>query len=115
MQENNLLTINQVSDLLKIPKPTLRFWEKDLDGIIVPLRTNGGQRRYAAENISTIEQIKQLRRHGISLAEIKRKLSDSNNAKVCNSNSNDLDLLAERVAEIVKAEIHRFLESEDWE
>ena len=62
MQEKNLLTIKQVSRRLNIPKPTLRFWEKELDGIIVPLRNNGGQRHYTPENIAIIEEIKKLRK-----------------------------------------------------
>ena len=41
---------------------------------MVPLRTNGGQRRYAAEHISIIEEIKGLKRAGLSLVEIKRKM-----------------------------------------
>ena len=112
MQENNLLTINQVSDLLNIPKPTLRFWEKELDGIIVPLRTNGGQRRYIPENISMIEKIKRMREEGMSLAEIKRRLTNSGKVSGDHSNSNRIDLLAERVAEVVKAEVSKFLEGE---
>ena len=108
MQENNLLTINQVSDLLKLPKPTLRFWEKELDGIFVPFRTNGGQRRYTVENIAVIEEIKKLKSKGMSLPEIKRKLSNSD--KGDKSNSNRIDFLAARVAEVVKAEVNRFFE-----
>jgi DNA-binding transcriptional MerR regulator len=111
MQQNGLLTINQVSDLLEVPKPTLRFWEKELDGIIVPLRTDGGQRRYTAKNISVLEEIKRLRKRGMSLAEIKGKLGNSNKVGN-NSNSDRIDLLAERVAEVVKAEVSRFLEGE---
>ena len=112
MQENDLLTINQVSDRLKIPKPTLRFWEKELDGIIVPLRTQGGQRRYTAESISVVEEIKNLRKRGMSLAEVKRKLSNSDKAEGDNSNSNRIDFLADRLAKVVKAEVHRFFERE---
>ena len=57
-----------VSCLMVPAKPTLRLWEKELDGIIVFHRTRGGQRRYA------------------------------------------LELLAARVAEVVRAEVHRFFE-----
>ena len=105
-----LLSIQEVSDLLKVPKPTLRFWEKELDGIIAPLRTNGGQRRYTAENISVVEEIRELRKRGMSLAEIKRKLGNGDKAKGDHSNSDRIDLLANRVAEVVKAEVHRFFE-----
>ena len=113
MQENNLLTINQVSDLLKIPKPTLRFWEKALAGIIVPLRSNGGQRRYTAENISVVEEIKNLRETGMSLAEVKRKLGKGQMSEAGSQRSGDertdrVDFLAERVAEVVRSEVLRF-------
>ena len=74
MQENNLLSIQEVSNMLKLPKPTLRFWEKELDGIFMPFRTRGGQRRYNLETISVIEEIKRLRERGMSLSEINRKL-----------------------------------------
>jgi len=108
MQDKNLLTIRQLSLRLNIPRPTLRFWEKELEGILVPLRTGGGQRRYSVETISVIEEIKRLRERGMSLLEIKRKLSNSD--KGGSPNSNRIDLLAERVAEVVKAELNRFFE-----
>jgi len=41
--ENPLSSIQEVSTFLNVPKPTLRFWEKELDGILVPSRTRGGQ------------------------------------------------------------------------
>ena len=68
------ITIQQVSQKLDVPKPTLRFWEREFDGILVPLRTSGGQRRYAPEHISVIKEIKMLKKDGLSLVEIKRKL-----------------------------------------
>ena len=108
--ENRLSSIQEVSVLLNVPKPTLRFWEKEFEGILVPLRTDGGQRRYTVENIAVIEEIKKLKRKGMSLPEIKRKFSDSH--KEGNPNSNNVDLLAARVAEAVKAEVNRFFE---WE
>ena len=107
-RQEQLFTIQQLSLNLNIPKPTLRFWEKELDGILVPLRTQGGQRRYSVETISVIEEIKRLRERGMSLVEIKRKLSNSD--KEGNSNSNRIDLLAARVAEVVRAEVNRFFE-----
>jgi len=108
MQENNLISIQEVSAFLNVPKPTLRFWEKELDGILAPLRTRGGQRRYTVESIAVIEEIKRLRESGMSLHEIKRKLSNS--GKGGNPNSNRVELLAARVAEVVKAEVNKFFE-----
>jgi UDP-N-acetylglucosamine 4,6-dehydratase len=72
--ENTLLSIQEVSDRLRVPKHTLRFWEKECQGLFEPLRTPGGQRRYTPEDISIIEEIKKLRKRGKGLAEIKRIL-----------------------------------------
>ncbi len=69
------MSIKEVSHKLRIPKHTLRFWEKELNGITVPHRTDGGQRRYTLEHISTIKEIKKFRKKGMSLTEIKGKLS----------------------------------------
>jgi len=103
------LTIQQISKRLKIPKPTLRFWEKEFEGILVPLRTRGGQRRYTAEHISVIEEINNLKRKRMSLAEVKDELQNNKKAKSGNSIPKGMDLLAERIAEVVKEEVYRFL------
>ena len=76
------ITIQQVSQKLDIPKPTLRFWEREFVGILVPLRTNGGQRRYAPEHISVIKEIKMLKKAGLSLVEIKRKMGKGQMSEV---------------------------------
>ena len=122
------ITIQQVSQKLDVPKPTLRFWEREFDGILVPLRTSGGQRRYAPEHISVIEEIKMLKKDGLSLVEIKRKLgkgersesmpkaeglmSGSGSLKSRDGRTEGIDLLADRVAEVVKSEVLRFFQKE---
>jgi len=103
------LTIQQISQKLKIPKPTLRFWEKEFEGILIPLRTQGGQRRYTAKHISVIEEINNLKKMGMSLGEIRSELSNNHNKKDDNSNPNKFDLLADRIAGVVKEEIYSFL------
>lgn len=104
-----LFTIQQLSLKLNIPKPTLRFWEKELDGIIVPLRTRGGQRRYTAEHISIIEDITNLKKGGMSLTEIRNKLSNNTN-KGDISYFDSADILAKRIAHIVRAEVYSFFQ-----
>ena len=136
--ENRLSSIQEVSDRLKVPKPTLRFWEKEFDGILAPLRTNGGQRRYTVENIAVIEEIKKLKKKGMSLPEIKRRLGKGQRSEVRGQRSgriskawgqmsevgsqgsgdertDRIDLLAARVAEVVKAEVKRFFEGVETE
>ena len=107
------LTIQEVSQRLKVTKHTLRFWEKELDGLIVPLRTQGAQRRYTPEHLFIVEEIRRLKRKGLSLVDIKNKLDNSYNAEEGNSNSQRIDLLADQLAEMVRSAIYRFFEREN--
>ena len=102
-------TIQQLSGKLQIPKPTLRFWEKELSGIIIPFRTQGGQRRYTFKNIQIIEEINKLRKAGISIAEIRRTLNKHSGPKDRVTISTDMDDLTETIAEIVKKEVRQYL------
>lgn len=102
------LSISEVSKSLNIPKHTLRFWEKEFMGLFVPQRTKGGQRRFTVEDISLIEEIRKMRHNGISLTEIKNKLV--RHQKKDGFQLHRIDLLAHRVAEMVKAEVYDFLE-----
>lgn len=116
-QKEQLHTIQQISTKLNIPKPTLRFWEKEFEGILLPLRTNGGQRRYTSEHVSIIEKIKMLKKTGLTLDEIKRKLGKGQMSKTESRSSGDgrtdgIDHLSERVAEVVKMEVLRFFQRE---
>jgi len=112
-QKEQLHTIQQLSTKLKIPKPTLRFWEKEFNGILLPLRTNGGQRRYTSEHVSIIGKIKALKKAGLSLVEIKRKLGKGLTSEAASQKSgagqpDGIENLADRVAEVVKMEVLRF-------
>jgi DNA-binding transcriptional MerR regulator len=105
-------TIQQISRKLNIPKPTLRFWEKELDGIIVPLRTPGGQRRYTSEHLRLIQKIQRMRKQGMRLSEIKTKMNSLKPEMNLSTNPVDFEVLIERVTEVVKAEIYRMLNHE---
>lgn len=112
-QNKQLHSIQQISAKLNVPKPTLRFWEKEFEGILQPLRTRGGQRRYTSEHIVIIEKINALKRTGMSLTEIKRKLANGSVAETenrwpGNARIDRIDLLAEKVAEAVKLEVLSF-------
>jgi UDP-N-acetylglucosamine 4,6-dehydratase len=107
-----LFTIQQISRKLNIPKPTLRFWEKELDGIIVPLRTPGGQRRYTLEHLEIIQKINRMRKQGMHLTEIKTKLNNLNAGIKLPTGPVDFEVLVERVTEVVRSEIYRMLNHE---
>ncbi|MBW2631807.1 MAG: MerR family transcriptional regulator [Deltaproteobacteria bacterium] len=120
--KEGLISIQEVSGLLKVSKPTLRFWGKEFDGILMPMRTRGGQRRYTAENIAVIEEIKKLKKRGMNLPEIKRELGKAQmseaGSQTCSQRSllrggrgtgdertDRIDLLTARAAEVVRAEV----------
>ncbi len=106
-------TIQQLSRKLNLPKPTLRFWEKELDGLIVPFRTNGGQRRYTFENLQVIEEVKKLQKKGLSLLEIKERLSQNKETDAPPLQLKSIDLLGDRIADVVKREVFKFLSRDD--
>lgn len=108
LQTDQLYTIQQLSTRLKIPKPTLRFWEKELEGALMPLRTKGGQRRYTVEHIFVLEEIQKLKKEGMSLTDIKRALGNGESRHHQNLDLNGMDILVERIAKVVGKEIARF-------
>ena len=102
-------TIHQLSEKLNIPKPTLRFWEKEIEGVIEPLRTPGGQRRYTGNHIAVLKQIKELRDSGKSISEIKEYFDNGYNMNDFIDDEADIDILTQKIAEIVKHEITKYL------
>lgn len=104
-------TIQQVSRKLKVSKHTLRFWEKELDGIIIPLRTQGGQRRYTPDHLFILKEIKRLKAKGFSLAEINRKLGKVQTLTTGDiSSSERIEHLADEVAEVVRSAVYDYLQ-----
>ena len=107
MPENHLFTIRQVGTLIGLRPSTLRFWEKEFQGILVPVRTNGRQRRYRPEDLAVIKKIKQMREEGATISGIKRNLLRGEKGDY--PDSSRINFLADKVAEVVKAEIFHFL------
>lgn len=108
--EKELLTISEVSERLKIPRHTLRFWEREFGDFLTPQRTKGGQRRFSPQHITVIEGIKRQREKGMNLSEIKREFANS--AEEGLGQESEIDRLANRVAEVVKTEVFHFFEME---
>ena len=109
-EKNQLFTILQVSEKLKVPPHTLRFWEKELNGLLVPLRTHGGQRRYTPQNLAVLEEVKRCRESGLSLPEIITRIQPCGEGESLPSQK--INLLATRVAEAVKNEVYNFFKIE---
>ncbi len=101
------LTIQEVSDRLGLPKSTLRYWEKEFDGFIVPTRTPGGQRRYSEQDMDIITSICKLKQTGLSLTQIKTHLLKKSHQHE-KLEPFEIDQLAERISNTVKREIYNY-------
>ena len=54
------LSIDNIHNLTGIPKSKIRFWEKSFTEYLKPNRTEGGQRRYSAEDLEKLVRINYL-------------------------------------------------------
>ena len=106
---DRLYTIQEISRELNLPKSTIRFWEKRLEGLIQPIRSKGGQRRYLPEHIKTLCRIKELKQQGVSLSDIQRRLLKEKDLPLTDLSEQHIHYLADRVAGLVKQEIFRYL------
>jgi DNA-binding transcriptional MerR regulator len=102
-------TIKEVSKRSGVSTHTLRFWEKELEGVIVPERTKGGQRRYNPDHLGVIEEIKSLKAKGLRLTDIRRELRHRFGPDKENDNEERADVLADKIAEIVRTTIFNYL------
>jgi DNA-binding transcriptional MerR regulator len=106
-------SIQEASERANVSKHTLRFWERELNGIIVPLRTNGRQRRYTPNHLAVIEEVKNLKKKGLSLPDIKKILDHGRKTMPAAGNKDEIDLLANQIAEVVKTTLYDFLKRDD--
>jgi len=68
------LNIDQVSQIVGVPKNRLRYWEKVLS---IPVkRTDSGRRRYPQEMVTMFQRIKVLDDYGFAVKGIKKKLKE---------------------------------------
>ena len=73
--ENTMYSIAQVNDITGVAKPTIRFWEKEFNDFLRPLRTEGNQRRYSKTDIEVIERINHLvREEGFTLEGARKRM-----------------------------------------
>lgn len=69
------VSISMASQITGVEVHTLRYWEKEFAGYLNPIRTGGGQRRYRAEDIQTVLELRKLLREEMfSIAGARRHL-----------------------------------------
>jgi DNA-binding transcriptional MerR regulator len=77
--------ISVAAELSGIPVQSLRLYESH--GLLTPIRSNGGTRRYSADDLARLRRISELIHAGVNLAGIKHilELQDDNAALVAES------------------------------
>ena len=74
--------IQQVSEKLRVPKSTIRYWETEFPELVKPKRTDGGQRRYSEKHIGYLIQIKDLLHVKNKTIEQARNILEKGNSKI---------------------------------
>lgn len=70
------------SQITGVEVHTLRYWEREFAGYLDPIRTDGGQRRYRAEDIQVVLELKRLLRDEMfSIAGARKHLAQRFNAR----------------------------------
>lgn len=98
--KEELLTISQLEDIIKLPVSTLRYYENEFPFYIRVQKTSGGHRRYTQENVERFLHLKHLiHEKGLSIREVKRSIAqDEDPTKV----REELDLLLKVTEELTK-------------
>jgi DNA-binding transcriptional MerR regulator len=75
------VSISMASNITEIEVHTLRYWEREFEEFLRPIRTAGGQRRYRSEDIQMVFLLKRLLREEMfSIAGARRYLKRVNRA-----------------------------------
>jgi DNA-binding transcriptional MerR regulator len=75
LKSPRMFSIGQVNAITGIPKPTIRYWEKEFKDYLDPARTTGNQRRYDERSIADLERVNYLvKMQGYTIEGARRKL-----------------------------------------
>jgi len=113
-----LYSISQVNALTGVPKSTIRFWEKEFDEFLIPLRTAGNQRRYDSSSVNVIESINQLvNEEGYTLEGARRKMRDQLEPKTSDNGNGspkaNIDELAETMSDYLLKKLFEHVQTEE--
>lgn len=69
--------IGVASRLTDVEVHTIRYWEEEFQGLLDPIRTEGGQRRYGPEHIEMLLRVRSLLRDEmLTIPGARRRLMD---------------------------------------
>lgn len=93
-------TIKETSKIIGLSEPTLRYYEKE--GLILPLRSEGGYRLYSEEDMQVLKYIAVMKYAKFPLQEIKSMIDllGLEMSEACNEKSKEI--LNKRIIEVEK-------------
>ena len=68
-----VFAISVVAEMVEMPAQNLRVYERH--GLVDPERTDGGTRRYSADDVDRLHRIRELLADGLNLAGVARVLA----------------------------------------
>ncbi|BAX91469.1 MerR family transcriptional regulator [Mycobacterium shigaense] len=84
--DHGVYGISVAAELSGVPVQSLRLYERH--GLLTPVRSNGGTRRYSADDLARLRRISALLQAGVNLAGIARILSlEDDNAALSAANT----------------------------
>jgi DNA-binding transcriptional MerR regulator len=108
-----LYSISQVNALTGVPKSTIRFWEKEFQDYLTPLRTAGNQRRYDTTMVTMIETINQLvSQEGYTLEGARRKMIEKFEPTPDSKPQKQMDELAQTMSDYLLKKLFDHMNSE---
>jgi MerR family transcriptional regulator/heat shock protein HspR len=72
-QQRGVYAISVVAEMVEMPAQNLRVYERH--GLVEPDRTEGGTRRYSAQDVHRLHRVKELLGAGLNLAGVAKVLA----------------------------------------
>jgi MerR family transcriptional regulator/heat shock protein HspR len=91
-----LFSISVAAELTGLHPQTLRLYEQE--GLVCPVRSSGGTRRYSTDDIGRLHQIMALTSDGLNLAGVRRVLELQAEARVLHAEIERLKTAARNTA-----------------
>jgi len=102
------LSIAEVARQTGIPVTTLRFYEKELPGLLPIRKTQGGHRRYRAEDVARLAAVRRLTEtEGLKLSDVRRVMTSRGDAEPLREEVDRLRQILRRQSESVDEIFHR--------
>jgi MerR family transcriptional regulator, global nitrogen regulator len=81
-KDKKVISIGTVTELTGLSERKIRYYEKR--GLISPMRTERGTRKYSFSDIETLMKIADKREEGVQTKEIKEDMDNENKKKMVN-------------------------------